>query len=214
MRPQRALAASTMAASDASRVTSASNARHSLPHSAPPPDRRAIATVSSAEAMRLSTAITLAPSCAKRSTVARPLPMPSPGDCPAPTTMATLSLRRMTNLTEKKATIPYPARRGLVRLMRCASRLPQRPLQRRRRHVEGGVAGPHDPAVADKAVHLIGEVQVRHPHAAPLEPARIGDALVEERVVRAGENERGRGAGEVGRVQRRGAPIDLVARVA
>src|SRR5215813_1756328 len=54
-----------------------------------------MATVSSAEARRLSTAITLAPSCAKRSTVARPLPMPSPGDWPAPTTIATLSLRRM-----------------------------------------------------------------------------------------------------------------------
>src|SRR5262249_33479746 len=88
-RPQRCRAASTIAASVASRVTSASNATHS------PPDCRAMATVSSAEASRLSTAMTRAPSCAKRSTVARPLPMPSPGDCPAPTTLATLSLRRM-----------------------------------------------------------------------------------------------------------------------
>jgi hypothetical protein len=56
---------------------------------------RTIAAVSSAEAIRLSTASTLAPSCAKRMTVARPLPMPSPGDCPAPMTTATLSLRRM-----------------------------------------------------------------------------------------------------------------------
>src|SRR5436190_20984740 len=56
---------------------------------------RAIDAVSSAEPSLLSTANTAAPSCAKRSTVARPLPIPSPGDCPAPTTMATLSLRRM-----------------------------------------------------------------------------------------------------------------------
>src|ERR1700724_1887139 len=104
MRPKRAFAASTMAASVASLVTSASKATHS----APPPDWRAIATVSSAEARLLSTAMTLAPSWAKRSTVARPLPMPSPGDCPAPTTMATLSLRRMANLAEKGAIIHTP----------------------------------------------------------------------------------------------------------
>src|SRR5262249_59146306 len=47
----------------------------------------------------LSTASTLAPSCAKRSTVARPLPMPSPGDWPAPKTIAILSLRRMVSST-------------------------------------------------------------------------------------------------------------------
>src|SRR5262245_4922841 len=58
-----------------------------------------MATVSSAEARLLSTANTLAPSCANRSTVARPLPMPSPGDWPAPTTMATLFLRRMESST-------------------------------------------------------------------------------------------------------------------
>src|SRR6266481_8312942 len=79
MRPQRCRAASTIAASVASLVTSASNATHS------PPDCRAMATVSSAEDSLLSTASTLAPSCAKRRTVARPLPMPSPGDWPAPT---------------------------------------------------------------------------------------------------------------------------------
>src|SRR5215472_2275754 len=89
MRPQRRRAASTIAARVVSLATSASKARHS------PPDCRAIATVSSAEARLLSTASTLAPSSAKRRTVARPLPMPSPGDWPAPTTIATLSLRRM-----------------------------------------------------------------------------------------------------------------------
>ncbi len=43
----------------------------------------------------MSTASTFAPSCVKRSTVARPLPMPVPGDWPAPTITATLSLRRI-----------------------------------------------------------------------------------------------------------------------
>src|SRR5712691_7905444 len=90
-RPQRARAASTMALSVASLATSASNATQSAF------DCRVIATVSWAEARLLSTASTLAPSCAKRMTVARPLPMPSPGDWPAPITMATLSSRRMCN---------------------------------------------------------------------------------------------------------------------
>src|ERR1700730_925724 len=81
-----------MALSVASRVTSASNATHS------PPACRAITAVSSAEARLLSTAKPLAPSCANRKTVARPLPIPSPGDCPAPTMMAILSLRRMADL--------------------------------------------------------------------------------------------------------------------
>jgi hypothetical protein len=77
-----------MAASVFSLVTSASNATHG-------PCLLAKATVSSAEARSRSTAITVAPSCAKRITVARPLPSPSPGDCPAPTTMAIFPLRRM-----------------------------------------------------------------------------------------------------------------------
>ena len=49
---------------------------------------------SCAEARSRSTARTFAPSCTKRITVARPLPMPSPGLCPAPITMAILSFRR------------------------------------------------------------------------------------------------------------------------
>src|SRR5262249_3707772 len=89
MRPKRARAASAIALSVCSFATSASSATHA------PPACPAMATVSSAEARLLSTAITLAPSCTKRMTVARPLPMPSPGDWPAPITIATLSLRRM-----------------------------------------------------------------------------------------------------------------------
>src|SRR6266404_5552976 len=53
------------------------------------------ATVSSALARLWSTHSTLAPSRAKVRAVARPLPMPSPGLWPAPTTMATRSFRRM-----------------------------------------------------------------------------------------------------------------------
>src|SRR6266404_2713069 len=53
------------------------------------------ATVSSALARLWSTHSTLAPSRAKVSAVARPLPMPSPGLWPAPTTMAMRSFRRM-----------------------------------------------------------------------------------------------------------------------
>ena len=42
----------------------------------------------------LTTASTDAPSCMKRSTVARPIPTDSPGNCPAPTTIATLPSSR------------------------------------------------------------------------------------------------------------------------
>src|ERR1700689_4520058 len=47
--------------------------------------------VSSARRRSLSTRITLAPSRANSTAAARPLPMVSPGVCPAPTTMPTLS---------------------------------------------------------------------------------------------------------------------------
>ena len=46
-----------------------------------PPDSAASTAVSSAETRSGSTARIFAPSCAKRSTVARPLPIPSPGLC-------------------------------------------------------------------------------------------------------------------------------------
>ena len=43
----------------------------------------------------MSTSSRRAPSCAKRTETARPLPMVSPGCWPAPTMMATLSFRRI-----------------------------------------------------------------------------------------------------------------------
>src|SRR5689334_259585 len=91
MRPQRARAASIAAASVSSLVTSAAKGTHS-------PPCVAIAAVSSAEAISRSTARILAPSCAKRSVVARPFPIPSPGLCPAPTITATLPSRRLAAL--------------------------------------------------------------------------------------------------------------------
>src|SRR5215831_7264488 len=78
-----------MALISASRVTSA------LKATAVPWPCLIMPTVSSALARLWSTHNTLAPSRAKVSAVARPLPTPSPGLWPAPTTMATLSFRRM-----------------------------------------------------------------------------------------------------------------------
>src|SRR5260370_22329057 len=89
MRPQRAWASATMALISASLVTSA------LKATAVPWLPLIMATVSSALARLWSTHRTLAPSRAKVRAVARPLPMPSPGLWPAPTTMATRSFRRM-----------------------------------------------------------------------------------------------------------------------
>src|SRR5215475_13551348 len=88
-RPQRCCASATIALMSASLVTSAWNAA-AVPWPSP-----IIAAVSSALARWRSTHRTLAPSRPKVRAVARPLPMPSPGLCPAPTTMATRSLRRM-----------------------------------------------------------------------------------------------------------------------
>src|SRR5260221_2873906 len=92
-RPQRFCAAATASASVCSLVTSASNATQS------PPSPATSWAVSVADARLRSTARILAPSRAKRSAVARPLPMPSPGLWPAPTTMAILSARRMAELS-------------------------------------------------------------------------------------------------------------------
>src|SRR5712692_3205283 len=91
MWPQCFCAAAMAAESVASLVTSASKATHS------PPPCLTIDTVSSADARSRSTAMTFAPSCANRSAVARPLPIPSPGLCPAPMTMAVFPSRRMTS---------------------------------------------------------------------------------------------------------------------
>src|SRR6266852_5956245 len=87
--PQRRWASLTIALISASLVTSA------LKATAVPWSCLIMATVSSALARLWSTHSTLAPSRAKVSAVARPLPMPSPGLWPAPTTMATRSFRRM-----------------------------------------------------------------------------------------------------------------------
>src|SRR6266851_2345598 len=87
--PQRRWASLTIALISASLVTSA------LKATAVPWSCLIMATVSSALARLWSTHSTLAPSRAKVSAVARPLPMPSPGLWPAPTTMATRSFRRI-----------------------------------------------------------------------------------------------------------------------
>src|SRR5215831_1703123 len=89
MRPQRLIASAAIASICALLVTSAPKT------AAVPPFAAIMSTVSSAEARLRSTHRTAAPSRAKVSAVARPLPMPSPGLCPAPTTMATRSFRRM-----------------------------------------------------------------------------------------------------------------------
>src|SRR3569832_2021386 len=92
-RPQRLSASSTIALRSRSLVTSASNA------TALPPVFSLSASirpaVSFAEARLRSTHNTDAPSRAKVIAVARPLPMPSPGLWPAPTTIAILSFSRM-----------------------------------------------------------------------------------------------------------------------
>src|SRR5258708_6587290 len=89
MRPQRPIASATIFLMSASLVTSAWKA------TAVPCFLAIISTVSCADSRRLSTHSTLAPSRPKVNAVARPLPMPSPGLWPAPTTMATLSFRRI-----------------------------------------------------------------------------------------------------------------------
>src|SRR3954470_943135 len=89
IRPQRPFASSTIALRSAFLVTSALNA-------AAVPSLAAVrSTVSWAEARLWSSPNTLAPSRGKVSAVARPLPIPSPGLWPAPTTMATRSFRRI-----------------------------------------------------------------------------------------------------------------------
>src|ERR1700741_25175 len=66
-----------------------------------------IPTVSSALARLRSPRRTLAPSRAKVSAVARPLPMPSPGLWPAPTTMAMRSFRRMSVHSRDRVLLQY-----------------------------------------------------------------------------------------------------------
>src|SRR4051794_8782343 len=87
-RGQRAFAAAITAAQSSLRDTSARSA------AAWPPSALIIATVSSARSSSRSTQRTSAPSRANRIAIARPLPIVSPGVCPAPTTMAVLSASR------------------------------------------------------------------------------------------------------------------------
>src|SRR6266446_6863058 len=61
-----------------------------------------------------SATITLAPSRAKVRAVARPLPMPSPGLWPAPTTMATRSFRRMSVHSRDRVLLQYLFVSGFV----------------------------------------------------------------------------------------------------
>src|SRR5690606_6588240 len=77
-----------VAAMSASLRTSAAKGSMSIA----PYSSRAMRQVSSAASSERSTARIRAPSCAKRKTVARPLPTPEPGLWPAPMTTATLSL--------------------------------------------------------------------------------------------------------------------------
>src|SRR5579859_5401896 len=100
-RPQRLGASSTIALRSRSLVTSASKA------AALPPFASIRPTVSWAEARLRSTHNTCAPSRAKVIAVARPLPMPSPGLWPAPTTMATLSLRRILFHSRDRVLLQY-----------------------------------------------------------------------------------------------------------
>src|SRR5882757_3904878 len=101
MRPQRPIASATIFLMSASLVTSAWKA------TAVPCFLAIMSAVSCADSSRLSTHSTLAPSRAKVSAVARPLPMPSPGLWPAPTTMATRSLRRISLHSRDRVLLQY-----------------------------------------------------------------------------------------------------------
>src|SRR6267143_1077743 len=94
IRPHRFFASAIIIAIADSLVTSASKAKQS------PPACRTIAAVSSASLSSRSTDMTFAPSCANRSAVARPLPMPVPGLCPAPTMIAVFDSSRMSGHDE------------------------------------------------------------------------------------------------------------------
>src|SRR5206468_12201739 len=125
----------TMALLSASLVTSALNA------TAVPWACLIRATVSSALARLWSTHSTLAPSRAKVSAVARPLPMPSPGLWPAPTTMATRSFRRMLLHSRDRVLLQYLFVIGLIV------------------HLHGR-EHPHDGAIERDGKHEIGHVLV------------------------------------------------------
>src|ERR1700732_3733086 len=108
MRPQRPCVSATMALISASLVTSASKA------TAVPPLAAIMSTVSWADLTLRSTHSTHAPSRAKVRAVARPLPMPSPGLWPAPTTMAVRSFRRMSLHSRDWGLLQHIFVRGLI----------------------------------------------------------------------------------------------------
>src|SRR4030081_753727 len=104
MRPQRACASSTLPLRSAFFLTAAAV-----------PSWAAIRSPASwAEARLWSRHNTFAPSRAKVRAVARPLPMPSPGLCPAPTTMATRSFRRISFHSRYRVPLQYLFVIGLV----------------------------------------------------------------------------------------------------
>src|SRR6266853_5637967 len=136
MRPQRPIASATIFLMSASLVTSAWKA------TAVPCFLAIMSAVSCADSSRLSTHSTLAPSRPKVSAVARPLPMPSPGLWPAPTTMATLSFRRMSRHSRDRILLQHFLVGGLVVDLH------------RRQH-------PHDGAIEGDGQHQVDHVLVR-----------------------------------------------------
>src|SRR5882757_2803479 len=100
-----------------------------------------MSTVSWADSILRSTHSTFAPSRAKVRAVARPLPMPSPGLWPAPTTMATRSFRRMSVHSRNRVLLQYLF---VIRLVV---------------HLHGGEHADHG-AVEGNGEHQIGHVLV------------------------------------------------------
>src|SRR3984885_2681595 len=124
-----------MALRSRSLVTSASKAI------ALPPLDSIRSAVSCADARLRSTHSTKAPSRAKVMAVARPLPMPSPGLWPAPTTMAMRSFKRMSFHSRDRVLLQYLFVIGLIV------------------HLHGGEHPDHG-AVERDGQHQIGHVLV------------------------------------------------------
>src|SRR5258707_8589455 len=165
MRPQRPIASATIFWMSASLVTSAWKA------TAVPCFLAIMSAVSSADSSRLSTHSTLAPSRPKVSAVARPLPMPSPGLWPAPTTMATLSLRRISAHSRNRILIEHFLVVGLVV------------------DLHGGEHAHHGTVVGDDE-HQVGHVLVRQV-LLDLGEGRFGHADVARHLARALEDRLG-----------------------
>src|SRR5882757_8652245 len=82
---------------------------------------------------------TRAPSRAKVSAVARPFPMPSPGLCPAPTTMATRSFRRMSVHSRDRVLLQYLFVVGFVVDLHCRQHADHGTVEGNREHEIGHV---------------------------------------------------------------------------